>query len=57
LLKYITTTEKNHISVHRVNFLFLNQTFHYTRRIAPKRVTSWWCPSPCHNAKATQLPA
>jgi len=23
-----------------------NQTFHYTRRITPKRVTSWRCPSP-----------
>jgi len=28
-----------------------------TRRIAPKHVTSWRCPSPRHSAKATQLPA
>jgi len=32
-----------------------NQTFHYTRRIMPKRVTSLRCPSPRHSAKATQL--
>jgi len=25
-----------------------NQTFRYTRRITPKRVTSWRCPSPRH---------
>jgi len=30
----------------------LNQTFHYTRRITPKRVTSLRCPSPRHSAKA-----
>jgi len=34
-----------------------NQTFHYTRRITPKRVTSLPCPSPRHSAKTTQLPA
>jgi len=34
-----------------------NQTFHYTLRIAPKRVASLRCPSLRHNAKATQLPA
>jgi len=33
------------------------QTFYYTRRITPKRVTSWRCPSPRHTAKAIQLPA
>jgi len=32
-----------------------NKTFHYTRRITPKRVTSWRCPSPRHSAEATQL--
>jgi len=32
----------------------LNQTFHYTRRITPKRVTSLRCPSPHHSAKAAQ---
>jgi len=39
--------------------LFKNQsqTFHYTRRITPKRLTSWRCPSPRHSTKATQLPA
>jgi len=26
-------------------------TFHYTRRITPKRVTSLRCPSPCHSAR------
>jgi len=30
-----------------------NQILHYTRRITPKRVTSWRCPSPRHSAKAT----
>jgi len=25
---------------------FDNLTFHYTRRITPKRVTNWRCPSP-----------
>jgi len=35
----------------------VNQTFHYTHRITPKRVTSLRCPSPRHSAKATQLPA
>jgi len=38
-------------------FLYKKQTFHYTRRITPKRVMSWRCPSPRHCAKATQLPA
>jgi len=33
------------------------QTFHYTRRITLKRVTSLRCPSPRHSAKATQLRA
>jgi len=28
-----------------------NQTFHYTRRITPKRVMSLRCPSPRHSAK------
>jgi len=32
-----------------------NQTFHYTRRIMPKRVTSLRCPSPRYNAKAIPL--
>jgi len=32
-----------------------NQTFHYSSRTKPKRVTSLWCPTPCHSAKATQL--
>jgi len=32
-----------------------NHTFHYTRRIMPKRVTSLRCPSPRHSAKATQV--
>jgi len=32
-----------------------NQTFDYTRRITPKRVTSLWCLSTRHSAKATQL--
>jgi len=36
--------------------LFQTQTFHYTRRITPKHVTSLQCPSPRHSAKATQLP-
>jgi len=36
------------------------QTFHYTRRITLKHVTSLWCSNrvvlkPCHSAKATQL--
>jgi len=31
-----------------------NQTFHCTRRVTPKRVTSLWCPFPRHSAKATQ---
>jgi len=35
-----------------------NQTFHYTRPITPKRVTSVRCPLPCHiTEEATQLPA
>jgi len=29
--------------------------FHYTCCVTPKRVTSWWCSSPRHNAKTTQL--
>ena len=33
----------------------LNQIFHYTRWITPKRVTSWRGPSPRHCARATQL--
>jgi len=37
------------------NAFLSNQTFHYTRRIKPKRVTSLRCPSPRHNAKTTQL--
>jgi len=37
-----------------VCFVFQNQTFHYTRRITLKRVTSL-CPSLRHSAKATQL--
>jgi len=37
------------------NFTKLDQTFHYTRRITPKRVTSLLCPSPPHSATATQL--
>ena len=32
-----------------------NQIFHYTRCNTPKRVTSWWGPSPRHCARATQL--
>jgi len=32
-----------------------NQTFHYTRCIRPKRVTSLRCPSPRRSAKATPL--
>jgi len=32
-----------------------NQTFHYTRRITTKRVTSWRCPSLRHCAKASYL--
>jgi len=34
-----------------------NQAFHYTHRITLKGVTSLRCPSPRHNAKATELPA
>ena len=33
----------------------LNQIFHYTRCITPKRITSWRDPSPRHCARATQL--
>jgi len=36
-------------------YLNQNQTFHYTRHITPKRVTSLRCPSPRHSVKATQL--
>jgi len=32
-----------------------NQNFYYTRRITPKRVTSWRCPTPRHSAKTPQL--
>jgi len=32
-----------------------NQTFYYTRRITPKRGTSFWCPFPRHSAKTTQI--
>jgi len=32
-------------------------SFYYTRRITPKLVTIWRCPSPRHSAKATQLPS
>jgi len=38
-------------------FTKFKATFHYTRRITPKRETSWRCPFPRHSAKATQLPA
>jgi len=43
--------------INTANLLYQNQTFHYIRRITPKRVTSWRCTSPRHSAKATQLPA
>ena len=33
----------------------LNQTFHYTHCITPKRVTSWRGPSPPHCVRITQL--
>ena len=33
----------------------LNQIFHYTRCITPKRVTRWRGPSSRHSARATQL--
>jgi len=33
----------------------LNQTFRYTRRTTPKRVTSLRHPSAHHSAEATQL--
>jgi len=32
-------------------FRKINQTFHYTRRITPKRVTSWRCPTPRRSAR------
>jgi len=41
----------------RISFSYFHQTFYFTRRITPKRVTSLLCPSTRHSAKATQLPA
>jgi len=39
------------IAVVLVKYKCPNQTFHYTHRIRPKRVTSLRCPSPRHSAK------
>jgi len=45
------------VCVCKVNTTFMHQnhTFHYSRRITPKRVTSLRCPSLRHSAKASQL--
>jgi len=65
-LKAAATRDKNKAKMQFANTRHLplfciptNKTFHYTRRITPKRVTSLWYPSPHHtcNAKATQIPA
>jgi len=51
-------TNKNIFTFIRKHFIkkFLKQTFHYTCRITPKRVTSLQWLAQHYSAKATQLP-
>jgi len=44
------------IDLSDLKLIRLNQTFHYTRHITWKRVTSLRCPSPRYSAKETQQP-